>query len=147
PRDVLEAVTFYDWRRAAFSTVLRCRPSLEATSRRLSKLSASASASSCFTQSETPPESGAPSRADCGASSKPGVGGVDFFDDLAMGGIWRESTRKGRGTGTKGKRTASRLAVRGGLSQRRLDGGAGFAMRFSSSLSYRIFSHAPRSLR
>ena len=81
---------------AAISTFLRCLPALEAISRWVSTAEASASASSCFTQSATEPCSGAPSKDDCGASSKP-FGAGDFFGDLAMRGIWRESLRKGRG--------------------------------------------------
>ncbi|OWK23803.1 hypothetical protein AJ87_30245 [Rhizobium yanglingense] len=81
---------------AAISTFLRCLPALEANSRCVSTLDASASASSCFTQSATEPSNGGPSMDDCGASSKP-FGAGDFFVDLAMRGIWRESALKGRG--------------------------------------------------
>src|SRR5690606_29316159 len=84
--------------RAAISILLRCLPALEAISRCVSTPDASASASICFTQSETLPSSGAPLKDDCGASSKPllfpGFEADDFFGDLAMGGIWRESRRK-----------------------------------------------------
>ncbi len=82
---------------AEISTFLRCLPALDATSRRLSKVLASASDSSCFTQSETLPERGVPESGACGASSNP-PGADDFFGeffgDLAMPGIWAESGRK-----------------------------------------------------
>lgn len=48
----------------AISTFLRCLPALEAIWRCVSTPEASASASSCFTQSATEPESGAPSKDD-----------------------------------------------------------------------------------
>ncbi|MCY1244517.1 hypothetical protein D9M72_575960 [compost metagenome] len=86
---------------AAISTFLRCLPALEATSRWLSKAEASASASSCFTQSETLPDRGVPDSGACGASSKPPGTVVfleglfaDFFGSWAMAGIWTESLRK-----------------------------------------------------
>ncbi|MOA07176.1 hypothetical protein D3C78_1268600 [compost metagenome] len=102
PRAVLEAVVFLAVFEAAFSAslrasisiFLRCLPAFEAISRWVSTEDASASASSCFTQSETLPLSGAPSNDDCGASSKPEGEEVEFFGDLAMGEIWRESRTK-----------------------------------------------------
>jgi len=109
PRAVFDAVVFFAVLVAAFSAslrasisiFLRCLPAFEAISRWVSTEDASASASSCLTQSATLPPSGAPSNDDCGASSKPEGEEVEFFGDLAMDEIWRESRAKGRGDSEK----------------------------------------------
>ncbi len=107
----LSVATCSLWARAAFSTLRRCFPAWEASERWLSMPAASASDSSCLTQSATEPVSGAPSKAVCGASSKPpGVVELfwDFFGVWAMARIWRMPPRKKRGgrqqTGTNMQR-------------------------------------------
>ncbi len=94
------SATFSACLRASTSIFLRCLPAFEASSRWLSTVEASASASNCFTQSETEPESGAPSNGACGASSNAFEGAEDL-GDLAMAGIWRRAAAKGRVCGGK----------------------------------------------